>query len=434
MAKKSFWQYFWNTLKESKWLLLRYFLVGIYLTIVGIISNRLQLNHLTYYNAMITMLFFGEMISFGFLEGFGIYINQNINDKEKSKKYTKCGFYFTIGATLILLTILALFPNFILTNIFNLGFEYDLTFYYIMLTVMFFDTVFSYYTHIMKKIGEFKIQTLTSTIQCSSIILGFLLLVAFGKLLLVPIGIIYLVSNIFCVIFSNFMLSKNKNYPINLFKFEKLNLSKHELKTITERALSEVVWEVGYFFISLFILKVNVITYNQYCYYENILDIFNGVFFAFVSVVSIKICRCIGEDKYDEAFNHGKQAIKSTFVIWIVYAIISLSLFIPLQKGMNPELQSTAFVSLVLFLTISLLRFTEWNLGTYILGQSEYFSKLGLILETTFTSYWIILFLIADFIPSNIFVIYAFIAFENIVKSIISIAIFKRKKWLKKSE
>ena len=87
MLNKKFWKYFWDTLKESRWLLLKYIIVGVYLIVVGFISNRLQLQDLTYYNAMITLMFFGEMIAFGFCEGFGIYINQHINEPEKSKKY-----------------------------------------------------------------------------------------------------------------------------------------------------------------------------------------------------------------------------------------------------------------------------------------------------------------------------------------------------------
>lgn len=434
MFNKSFWKYFWDTLKHSRWLLFRYFIVGVYLIVVGIIANRLQLNHLTYYNSMITMLFFGEMISFGFIEGFGIYINQHINEIDKSKRYAKCGFYFTLALLTLTTIIFASFPNFILKNVFNLKFDYDLTFYYIMVAVMFFDSVFGYYNHILKKVGEYKYQTIASAIQCVTIVLGMFLLLVFGNLMLVPIGIVYLAVNIVSVIFSNIALSKNKTYSVNLLKFEKVKLSKQELKTITERALSEVVWEIGYFFISLFILKMDVIAYNQYCYFENALDILNGVFFAFVSSVSINICRCIGEDKKDEAYNHGKNSIMATFVIWLAYSLVSIALFIPLKAGMNIELQPTAFVSLVLFLIVALLRFSEWNLGTYILGQSEYFSKAGLILESIFTVYWIILFLIAELLPVNIFLIYAFIAFENIVKTAISIVVFKHKKWLQKSE
>lgn len=434
MVKKSFWKYFFDTLKESRWLLLRYFVIGIYLILVGIISNRLNLNHLTYYNSMITMMFFGEMISFGFIEGFGIYINQHIKDLSKSKKYAKCGFYFTLLFLSIIIIIFASFPNFILKNIFNLNFEYNLAFYYLMIIALFFNTLISYYNHIFKKIGEYKPQMIISFVQSLLIVFGLFALYLFGKLFLVPIGVIYIVTNILCTIISNISLSKNKTYSINLLKIEKVNLTKNELKIITFRALSEVVWEIGYFFISLFILKMDIIVYNQYCYFENALDILNGIFFAFVSVVSIKICRDIGDNKMDEAYTHGKYSILSTFVIWIFYTAISLALFIPFKKGMNIDLQSTAFVSLILFLTTALFRFSEWNLGTYVLGQSEYFSKAGLILESVFTSYWILLFLIANFLPASVYVIYSFIAFENIFKTIYSFIVFKRKKWLVKSE
>ena len=432
MLNKKFWKYFCDTLKESRWLLLKYIIVGVYLIVVGFISNRLQLKDLTYYNAMITLMFFGEMIAFGFSEGFGIYINQHINEPEKSKKYAKFGLYFTATTFLILAIFLACFPNFIITNILNLDFKVDLAFYYIMLFAMFFDTVFCYYTHVLKKVGEFKFQMLSSLVMSVLIILGMSLLLIFGNLLLIPIAFIYLSVCILCVIFCHIALIKNKTYSVNLLEFKKISLSKQEVKIVTQRALSEVVWEIGYFFISLFILKMDVIAYNQYCYFENALDILNGFFFSFVSVSSIKICRCIGEDKKDEAYYHAKQTIPATIILWLFFAIISLSFYIPLKIGMNIELQPTAFISLILYLIVSLLRFLEWNLGTYVLGQSEYFSKAGLVLETIFTSYWIILFLIANFLPVNIYLIYSLIAFENIIKTAISLIVFKQKKWILK--
>lgn len=434
MLNKKFWKYFWNTLKESKWLLIKYLIVGIYLIVVGIIANRLKLNDLTYYNAMMTVMFFGEMIAFGFSEGFGLYINQHINEPEKSKNYAKIGFYFTCAYSAIITTLFACFPSFILKNILNLNFEVNLVFYYLMVAVMFFNTIFSFYSNLLKKVGEFKIQTINTLLQSFLIIAVLVILIAFNKLELVPIGIIFLASYIGCCIYSHIALLKNKTYKVNLFKPGKLHLSKQEFKIIMDHTLSEVVWEIGYFFLSLFILKVDTIAYNQYCYFENTLDILNGIFFAFINVVSIKICRCIGDAQYDEAYKHGKYSLYSTFVIWLAYAAISLSLYIPLKFGMNVELRETAFVSLVLYLVISLLRFSEWNLGTYILGQSEVFSTLGLIMESIFTCYWIILFLTAQFIPANIFLIYGLIAFENLTKTTISVIIFKQKKWLKRSE
>ena len=434
MLNKSFWKYFWNTLKESKWLLIKYFIVGLYLIITGIIANRLNLNDLTYYNAMMTVLFFGEMIAFGFCEGFGIYINQNINEPEKSKNYAKLGFLFVSIYAFVITLILSIFPDFILNNVLNLNFKTDLIFYYLMIAVMFINTIFSYSSNLLKKVGEFKIQTINTILQSTLIIGVLLIFLVTKKLFLIPIGILFLISYVFCFIYSYIALLKNKTYKVNLFKLKKLKLSKSEFKIVTARTLSEVVWEIGYFFISLFMLKVDVISYNQYCYFENALDILNGVFFAFVSVVSIKICRCIGEEKKEEAYNHSINSIKSTFVIWLFYAIISTALFIPLKTGMNTELQSTAFTSLVLFLVISLFRFLEWNLGTYILGQSDYFAKFSLTLESIFTCYWITLFLIAKFIPANVFFIYALIAFENIIKTTIAIIVFQKKNWLKKSE
>ena len=433
MFNKNFWKYFWNTLKESKWLLIKYFIIGLYLIAVGIIANRLNLKDLTYYNAMMTVMFFGEMIAFGFSEGFGIYINQNINDPEKSKNYAKIGFYFSTAYAVLITTIFSIFPNFILKNILNLDFDVNLTFYYIMIVVLFLNTIFNYCSNLLKKVGEFKIQTINTIIQSILIVATMAILLACKKLYLLPIAIIYLISYIACCIYSFVALLKNKTYKINLFKPEKLHLSKKEFRIVMERTLSEVVWEIGYFFVSLFILKIDVIAYNQYCYFENALDIINGVFFAFVNVVSIKICRYIGEENEVQAYLESKYSLISTFIIWAAYALISISLFIPLKHGMNIDLQPTAFVSMILFLTISLFRFYEWNFGTYILGQSEHFSKLGLILETIFTCYWIIMFLIANFIPANIFIIYALIAFENIVKTSVSIGVFKNKKWLKKS-
>lgn len=434
MIQKNFWKYFFNTIKESKWLLLRYFIVGLYLIVVGIIANRLNINDLTYYNSMITICFFGEMMAFGFSEGFGIYINQKIGDLDKAKKYAKMGLYFTFSLVFIVAIIFAIFPSFILKTILNLDFEVNLTFYYIMLVAMVIMSIFSYVNLLLKKVGEFKQQLVTTIVQAVMLVVGFVLILLIDKLMLIPIGIIYILVHIACIVSGDMLLRKNKEFKISLFKFERLHLTKNELKVIIARALSEIVWEVGYMFISLFILKVDVISYNQYCYFENALDIINGLFFAFVSVVSIKICRCIGEDKKEEAKMHGKYSLISTVVIWAFYAIVTMLIFIPLRYGMNVELQETALVSVVLYLVVALFRFVEWNLGTYILGQSEFYVKMGLILEIIFMCYWIVLYSVANYIPAIVYLIYGFIAFENIIKIVISLFVLKNPKWLEKCE
>ena len=432
MKDKKFWKYFFNTFKESKWLLIRYLIVGVFLIIVGVVTNRLQLNNLTYYNSMMTLCFFAEMLGFGFVEGFGIYINQHFEDQNKSKKYAQLGFVFTVIFSLIFIAILCSTPSFIINTVLGLDFKVDYSFYYLMILSMFVSALLHYTTNLLKKVGLFKFQMICSIVQCLLTILGLLLLVASNNLVLILIGIIYLVTYIICLIVSIALLIKNKTYSVNLLKFKTLQLNKNEILVIFTRAFSEIVWEVGYIFLSLFILKSNVIVYNQYCYLENALDILNGVFFAFVNVSSIKICRNIGVGKEDEAFECGINSLKSTFIIWLGYALLTFVCFIPLKHGLNPELQSSALISTTLYVLIYLLRFVDWNVGTYIVGQSEIYAKKGLLLESFGMLYLIVFYIIAGFLNLNIFTIYLIIMGELIIKIITYCTWFFKRKWTKK--
>ena len=131
---------------------------------------------------------------------------------------------------------------------------------------------------------------------------------------------------------------------------------------------------------------------------------------------------------------HAKFALHSTIIIWLIFTALSLLLFIPLKHGMNIELQSSAFIGILLYCAVTLFRFIEYALGTYILGQSEFFSKAGLILETIFMVFWIVLYAIGNLIPANIYIIYGLIATQNLIKIIVSIIYYKNDKWLEKSE
>lgn len=433
MEKNKFWKYFGNTIKESKWLLLGFFLEGIFLFIVGIITNKLQLDDLTFYNAMITICYLGEMISFGFSEGFGIYINQNIKDKDCAKKFAKIGLYFTFGFISILAIVFIIASRFITKNILNLDFEINYTFYVLMVICMVIVSINSYITLLLRKLGEFKYKLFTTIFQGVILIVGLLGILAFKKLFLIPIAISYICIYTCCIVFSSIVLARNKILKINIFKPEKLHLTRQEFGVVVSRAMSEIVWEIGYLFLSLFILKANVITYNQYCFFENALDILGGLFFAFVNVVAIKICRAIGEGNKEEAYQHAKLSIKSSIVIWFIYAVITLILFIPIRNAMNIELRDTALIAVLLYIGATLFRFVEYNLGTYILGQSEYFANGALVIEICAMLFWIIMFIIADYIVTNVFVIFTLIMLENLVKSSIGLIVVRKKKWLEKS-
>lgn len=432
MLKKSFWKYFFNTLKESKLLLLKYLVVGIYLIIVGVIANRLQLNELTYYNSMMTLCYFAEMIGFGFIEGFGIYINQNFEDEQKSKRYAKIGFYWALIFAIIFVGLLCIMPKFVIGNILGLDFKVSYAFYYIMVAGIFLNAILNYILDLLKKVQLFKFQMICSIIQAVLIVGGLLLLVISSNLVLILISIIYLITYLVCIIVGLILLIKNNVYSINLLKFEKIGLSKTETKVILSRTFSEVIWEVGYMFIALFILKSDVIAYNQYCYFENALDILSGIFFAFANITAIKICRCIGSGKKDGAYTYALNSLKATFVLWAIYAIIAFVCFIPLKQGLNVELKGSALISTILYVLLTLLRFVDWNLGSYILGQSEIFAKASLIMEIVATLFWIIMYLLAPVLSLNIFAIYTVIAFEALCKIVVQLIVLIKKKWLNK--
>lgn len=180
---------------------------------------------------------------------------------------------------------------------------------------------------------------------------------------------------------------------------------------------------------SLFLLKVSALYFNSYAYYENILNIFNNLFFSFIVLTSINITRSLGEKNFDEAYMHGKYSIYGSIVIWVIYAIISLSLIVPINAGINIELVEIASTAIILYVAIHLFRYLVWNLSSYVLiwgGQV----KIQFLLEVFSTLYFIMLFLIADQIPQNIYLVYFLLSLDNIIKLPIELLIFKSKTWL----
>ena len=434
MFKKDFWKYFINTFKESKWLLLRYIIVGCYLIVVGIIANRLNLQDLTYYNSILTLSYFVEMIAFGCSEGFGIFVNQHNAEPEVSKRYAKLGFYFTMLLSIVFIIGIGAMPNVILHNILSLDFEVDLTFYYLMLISMIFQSGFRYLNTLLARLQIFSFQLISSMTQCGLVGISFILLVVFKQLSLIPIAIIYILTFLIVAIFLVIYLMKNKKYSLNLFKFQKVKLARHERKTIILRAFSEVVWEIGYMFMAFFILRSNVIVYNQYCYFENALDIFNGMFFTFVKLTSVRICISIGNGQREEAYKHAKYSILAAIVIWVIYALCSMGLYVPFRNAMNIDLQATAMLPYILYVGVSLFRFVSWTMSTYILGQSEVYMNYVFWIEVVFATYWVVLYLIADIFMGSIWIIFGAILLELIVKISIDSVLIKRKKWTAKIE
>ena len=66
---KNFNKYFFQTFKTGKYLLIKYIGTAILMSVIAVLSNLLQVEDLTYLNAVLAVDYFSNMISFGIYTG-----------------------------------------------------------------------------------------------------------------------------------------------------------------------------------------------------------------------------------------------------------------------------------------------------------------------------------------------------------------------------
>lgn len=430
MFKKEFWKYFINVYKESKYLIIGYLLAAIYLTITSVIANKMNLINLTYFNSVIGLVFFGEIISFGLGQGIGLFVNQNIKDEEKVSNYVKIGMYINFILSFLFVILLAIFYKFVLHSVFELQPGIDYRFYFMMLGYIFIDCLLVYLIYMLKKFKLFFSELMISLVKGVLLVVGFLFIYFQLDLDLVIIPVVYIISTLVALVIIVMYFYKSSVININLFKFVRLSLNRKEVSITFNMIISQLIWQVGYTALSYALLKVSNIYFNQYSYYENVLDIFNGLFFVFVSVTSVDICRELGEGNFDDAYKKGKYSIMSTVVIWCVYLMLSFTLSSFIIEGMSVDIRSGAFIVMFLYVVMYLFRFLSWNLMSYILCWGGEM-KVIIYQEFICSVYYVILLLFGGFIPLNIYLVYGLITLPVIFQTILGLFIFKRKKWMK---
>ena len=431
MLKKEFWKYFFATYKSSKLLIVRYLIVSIYLTVTSIIANKMNLSDLTYYNAIIGLASFGGLIGFGLANGIGLYVNQNIKNKEKVGCYINKGTYLSFIFSFLFVCLLVILYKPVLHIILGLEKGINYNFYFMMLVYIFLDTVLTYFTGILMDLKMYLAKLITSIIQGALLISGFLLIYLKFYLSLILIPYIYIFTALMMLLYTSVYFLKNKEVKVNIFKPTKIKLSKKEMNVIFQMVTSQFVWQIGYSALSFFLLKSNKVYFNQYSYYENVLDIFNGLYFAFVNVTSIDICRKLGEGKFEETYKIGKYSLLASVVIWSVYFLLSISLGSFIIEGMSIDIRDSAYIAIILYVVMHLFRFISWNLISYILCWGGEM-KILVWQEVISTFYFIVIYLLSKFIPQNIYLIYGLITMPVIAQTILGLIIFKRKNWMKK--
>lgn len=424
-----FWKYLLKTYKKASTLLIIGIATAVYLTVSSIFANQMQIAELTYFNAMLSLAYFSTMIGFGISGGMAIYINQNFKNKKAVAGYTKIGMYLTIAVLIFFVLIVIVFKDLIFKYIFNISSQSNTLFFFLMCGYILVNGLGYYFTDTLKNMKKFKFQLIQIVTFAILLISGFAILRLSNGLYLNLIGILYLFASIINLIILYVLFLKDKEYKINLLTFTKIKLTLKQFSTILYMAFSQIVWQIGYMFTSMFLLKISELYFNVYAYYENVLDMFNTLYFSFIIITSIEIARSLGENKKDEAYKHGKYSIYFSLFIWLVYAVLSLILIVPINSGLHIELQSIGTASMILYVAIHLPRFIAWNLSGYILVW-------GGVVKTIFwceiisSLYYVLIFIFANHLPNSLYWTYFFIGIDSLIKIPVYLTMFKKKKWL----
>ncbi len=429
---KEFTNYFVTNIKESTLLTVKYIVYGIYLIILTVIANRFDLESLTYFNAVLVLVYFSEMISYGVSSGINIYINQNIENKEVVKKYISLGFSMCLVIASLFILLLYFSKEFIFSQIMKVNVYDNYLFFDIMLITIFQNIILRFFLDVLKIIKEFKYQLIITFVESVLILIGISAVGYFLTQNIYVIAVSYIVSYGVMLPIILYIL-KNKTKRIS-FSFKEIvncvpKINIKEVYTILSIGLKEIIWNIGYTLSGIILLNKSEILYNSYSYYENMLDVVNGVYFSIITVCSIGICNELGKGNFAKAYKNSKYSIIMSVMIWLCMLLIYILFKGYIISGMNIEIQQIGEYIAFAYLLIQLFRYIDWLLNSYILVLGANV-KLPVILDISGLIYFSILLYFAKYLPNNPIILILIVGSDSIIKSIINLIYFKSKKWM----
>ena len=217
VEKKDFWGYFIRTFKSGKYLLVRYLLSSVLYIVITVISNLLEVKELTYLNAFLSLNYFSAMLSFGVSGGILVFVNQNIDSKDRVSKYVRSGSELNLIISTIFTIFLVAFPRFFMETITGYVPD-DYTFYYIMCVYFFISCIYEYLCDIIQNFELFKVNLFVVITPLVLTIVAFLILYFAGSFYLNLIAIMYVITQLAGTIFAIFCVMRNNKFKINIFK------------------------------------------------------------------------------------------------------------------------------------------------------------------------------------------------------------------------
>jgi len=433
MRIKDFYKYNKKILKDSYLLLTKYFLVGIFWIIITLISNKFAVGDLTYFNAIFSLMIFSSIIPFGISQGISIYINQNIDDLEEVKKNIKLGFLLNLVGIILYISCLLIFKSLIFKHLIIINIPDNYVFFYMMIPVISMVMICDYFSSVFKILLESKSNLFFCLADFGLTLAAILITSIFQELTLTKIAWCYIATKAIFIPFFLVYAFKylNKKNTFNLLEFKKVEVkaTPKKIKKIISFGVSEIIWNVSFTLSGLVLLKNSEVLYNSYNYFSSTLDMIFGLYYAAVAICSISICNRLGKNEFDEAYKEGKYTLILTVLIWIIIFIISIIASSFIFKGMNLEIVETGRMILIPFLIITLIRFVDWTLSTYIISNSGIVNRF-IYFNSFALAYYIILFILVDYITINPVLLIFLLGFDSFISIIINFPFFKSKKWL----
>ncbi len=321
--------------------------------------------------------------------------------------------------------------KFILHDVLDLPTSIDYKFYFLMLIYMFIEALATYFDHILRHLKRFKEQFVGSIIRAVGTVGGLGLSWWLFNLDLISVAVVYISINVVRMIYLYQIYLCNKDHEINIFSPRKTKLKKDEISNIINLSVMESMWQICNIFIGFFILNLSEVYFNQYNYFDDVMPIFRIFYFPVIQLSSIAICRHLGDGDFDSAYKTGKNSMWYTVVVSAGLMGLGLALGPLIFMGMNVDILQSVQLALILYLILAVIRLFNWNISSYILVQGGK-TKLISFIEICKTVFYIILFLVSDFIPSNLFIIYGIMIAVTIIDFAICMVLFVRKKWMQK--
>lgn len=420
-----FWKYFWRVIKKSKWLILMGLFVSIMWMVTAIFTNKLNLPELTYFNVLITIMYFIDIISFATAQAFIVYLSRH-----KDRYHQALNFCSLINIAFVVIISIFLFAakDFVLVDLFKLTGVTNSLFYYLMIGFIFVRCITRYYETILRATDLTKQLMFSTLITFLMMMAGWSILILTDGLALDYIPIIFYVSQIVSFGYVAFVLKRDKGVNIfNIFKLDKP--TKVDVSMLLSKVFYELFWQVGYTICQMFILKVSEKSYDSYMYFENVLDIFNMVYFSFMYVTSVQVALAIGDEKTEVAFKISKYSLFISMWTWLAYLVLTSALCYPILLGMNAELFEIGIQTYFIYVGLYFFRFVVWCIASYCISMSGR-NLAQIIVQAFVIVYYLVLFFTSQHFPNNAFVIYGALIFEAIAVIVVELIIFLRKKWL----